>query len=142
MTGVKRALLLSTGERYFALASNFIVTAIVSRLLTPSEIGVSVIGMAIVGLAMAGREFASPNFLIQRRDLDREHVRQAFTVMLVLVSAIAAALALLAPLAAAAYDDPRLIPYLRVISAALAASRGAASRPELSPLGCSPDIVR
>jgi O-antigen/teichoic acid export membrane protein len=118
MTGVKRALLLSTGERYFALASNFIVTAIVSRLLTPSEIGVSVIGMAIVGLAMAGREFASPNFLIQRRDLDREHVRQAFTVMLVLVSAIAAALALTAPLAAAAYDDPRLIPYLRVISAA------------------------
>ena len=70
MTGVKRALLLSTGERYFALASNFIVTAIVSRLLTPSEIGVSVIGMAIVGLAMAGREFASPNFLIQHRDLD------------------------------------------------------------------------
>src|SRR5690242_15236490 len=56
MTAVRRALLLSTADRYFTFASNFAVAAAVSRILTPAEIGVSVVGMAILGIALSVRE--------------------------------------------------------------------------------------
>ncbi|WP_157017465.1 oligosaccharide flippase family protein [Mesorhizobium xinjiangense] len=119
MSDVKRALFLSTGDRYFALVANFVTVAIVSRILTPGEIGVSVVGMAIVGIAMSAREFASANYLIQRHDLTREDVRSAFTVMLVLISMISIALAATAPALAGIYDEERLVAYLRVISLSL-----------------------
>lgn len=72
---VKRALLMSTGERYVLLVSNFATAAVVSRILTPEEIGVSVIGMAILAIIMSVREFASSGFLIQRQELSREDIR-------------------------------------------------------------------
>jgi O-antigen/teichoic acid export membrane protein len=115
---IRRALLLSTSDRYFVLISNFVTIAFVSRILTPAEIGVSVVGMALVGIAMSLREFASANFLIQRQNLTRDDVRGAFTVMLIFSSLIAVALAWLAPFLSHAFGEARLIPYLRVISAA------------------------
>lgn len=119
MSGIQRALLLSTGDRYFALVANFVTVAIVSRILSPSEIGVSVIGMAIVGIVMSVREFASGSFLIQRGELSPEEIRGAFTVMLILTIAVSTALALAAPHLASAYGEEKLVPYLRVISASL-----------------------
>lgn len=119
MSGIQRALLLSTGDRYFALVTNFATVAIISRILSPSEIGVSVIGMAIVGIVMSVREFASGSFLIQRGELSPEEIRGAFTVMLILTIAVSTALALAAPHLASAYGEEKLVPYLRVISASL-----------------------
>ncbi|MEF2553698.1 oligosaccharide flippase family protein [Aurantimonas sp. A2-1-M11] len=119
MFAVRRALLLSTGERYFALVSNFLTVAIVSRILTPEEIGVSVIGMAVIGMTMALREFASASFLFQQQSLTEEAVRGAFTIMLCLTAVISGALAASAPWIAAAYGEDRLVPYLEVISVSL-----------------------
>ena len=119
MAAVKRALLLSTGERYFALMSNFATVFIVSRILTPAEVGVSVIGMAIVGIALAAREFASTNFFIQHRTLDRAELRGAFTIVVLLTLVISLTLAVFAPLLAQAYGEPRLVSYLHVISAGI-----------------------
>lgn len=119
MSVVKRALLLSTAERYFALVSSFATLAIISRILTPDEIGVSVIGMAVVAIAMALREFASTSYIIQHRALTDEAIRGAFSAMLFVTTLIAGALALLAPTLASAYDEARLAPYLYVASACL-----------------------
>lgn len=119
MLGVRRALLFSFGDRYIVLAVNFATIAVVSRILTPAEIGVSVVGMAIVGLAMTLREFASANFVIQRRDLRPEIVRSAFTLMLALTSGIALILVAAAPFLTEAYDEADLATYLRVISVSL-----------------------
>ncbi len=116
MSIVRRALLLSTSERYIVLGSNFLTVAIVSRILTPAEIGVSVIGMAIVGIATALREFASTNFLIQRHDLTQAEIRGAFTAMAVLTVFIAGSLAALAPLLAGMYEEPRLVHYLHIVA--------------------------
>jgi O-antigen/teichoic acid export membrane protein len=119
MTGVRRAVLLSTGERYISILVNFATIAVVSRILTPGEIGVSVIGMAVVGIAMAAREFSSGSFLIQRPSLSRDDIRSAFGVMIVANATISVVLALAAPHVATIYDDPRLLPYLRLISVSL-----------------------
>jgi O-antigen/teichoic acid export membrane protein len=116
---VKRALLMSTGERYFLLISSFGTAALVSRILTPEEIGVSVIGMAILAVAMSLREFSSSSFLIQRKELSREDVRGAFTVTIILTAIIAALLLVSSPFIASFYGEPNLVPYFRVISACL-----------------------
>lgn len=119
MLSVKRALLMSTGERYFVLVSNFATAALVSRILTPKEIGVSVIAMAVVAIAISVREFSSSNFLIQREVLDPEDVRGAVTVMFILTGIIAAILIGASQWLANFYDEPNLVPYFRVVAVCL-----------------------
>lgn len=116
---VRRALMMSTGERYFVLMSNFATAALVSRILTPEEVGIAVIGMAILGLAMSLREFSSPNFLIQRQELSREDVRAAFTVMFILTAIIAVLLLASSPSLASFYGEPDLVPFFKIISVCL-----------------------
>ncbi|MEY9559322.1 oligosaccharide flippase family protein [Sinorhizobium fredii] len=117
--GIKRALLFSTGDRYFALACNFATAAAVSRILTPAEIGISVIGMAVIGIALSVREFVSGSFVIQRQDLGRDDVRAAFSAMLVLTGLITAALTAVTPLLVASYGEEKLALYLRLTSLCL-----------------------
>jgi O-antigen/teichoic acid export membrane protein len=117
MIGIRRALLLTTTERYFTLAVNFITIAAVSRLLTPAEIGVAVVGTSVAALAFSAREFATGTFLIQQPMLTREDIRGAFTVMLALSLIIAGTIVLGAPWAAALYNEERLTIYLHVIAA-------------------------
>lgn len=119
MLSVKRALLMSVGERYVLLVTNFATAALVSRILTPKEIGVSVIGMAIMAIALSLREFSSASFLIQRRELSREDIRGAFTVTFILTGIVAAALVVASPFLASFYSEPNLVPYFRVVSACL-----------------------
>lgn len=119
MTAVKRALLMSTGERYVAIVLNFLVIAAASRILTPKEIGISAIGVAILGIALSAREFASSSFLIQQPVLSREDIRVSSSVMFVMTAAVAAMLNAFAPALAAFYEEANLVPYLRVVSVCL-----------------------
>ena len=64
---MRRALFFTTSERYLGLNANFATIAVVSRILTPSEIGVSVLAMAIISFALAAREFATTNVLGSKR---------------------------------------------------------------------------
>ena len=66
---VRRAFAMAAGEQYVRLAINFASIAMVSRLLTPTEIGVSVIGTGIMAIALGLREFATSDFLIQRQEV-------------------------------------------------------------------------
>lgn len=116
---VRRALLFSTVDRYFALAVNFLTVAVIARTLTPTEIGVSVIGMAIIGTALSVREFASTNYLIQRPDLTRQETRAAFTLLAMMTIAIVLVLVVTAPLLAHAYHEEKLTSYLRLVSVCL-----------------------
>jgi O-antigen/teichoic acid export membrane protein len=119
MTAVRRALLLSTADRYFTLATNFVVAAAVSRILTPSEIGVSVVGMAILGIALSVREFASANFLIQRDVLTGEDIRASFSVMTAVTAMIVAVLLAATPTLSHVYGQEELAPYFHVICISL-----------------------
>ena len=118
MTRVRRALLFNACERYAGLAINFVTVSVVSRLLTPGEVGLSVIGLGIMTLALALREFVSPDFLIQRPEVSRPDMRTAFTVLLVLYAPVAVGLAVLAPWMADFYGEPGLSDYIRVVIAA------------------------
>jgi O-antigen/teichoic acid export membrane protein len=119
MSGIRRALAVTTAERYLNMGIGFATTLVVSRILTPQEIGVWAIGIAAAATILALREFTSGVFLIQRKDLTRDEVRGAFTIMLLMSAAIAAVLALGAPLLAAFYGEPQLVSYLRVAAIAV-----------------------
>jgi O-antigen/teichoic acid export membrane protein len=102
------------GERYAGLLISFVTLAVVSRLLTPAEIGVSVVGLAVTTLILSVREFATTNFIIQHRDLRPVHVHATFTFLFLVSILISATLVLLSGYIAALYSQPGLAPYLRI----------------------------
>ena len=96
---------MATGEQYLRLAINFISIAAISRLLTPTEIGVSVIGTGIVLIALGLREFATSDFLIQRPEITPADVRASFTIVFLLTALIAIAMFWVAPWFARFYGE-------------------------------------
>ena len=119
MSSIRRALAITTVERYFAFALQVATTVVVSRLLTPAEIGVWGIALAAVMLLLGVREFASETFLIQRPNLTPEETQSAFSVILIAVLLIFSVLNLLGPLFADFYREQGLASILRVFSVAL-----------------------
>ena len=110
VTGIRRALVFATAERYASLALNFLTVSVVSRLMAPPEIGVAVLGTAIAGFSLSiAREFATVNYLIQEKELSPERVRSAITVMLVLAIAVGGALVVAAPSIAGWFGAQQLI---------------------------------
>ena len=79
MMNTRRALLLSTGERYFGMLCSFAALAIVSRVLSAEEIGLMALGMAISNLVETSRELGATAFIIQEQTASRETPRSAFT---------------------------------------------------------------
>jgi O-antigen/teichoic acid export membrane protein len=119
MKGFRSALIVMTGERYVVLSVNFALIAIIARLLTPEEFGIHVIGGAIAAIALTvAREFAPPIYLVQRKELLPDDVRSAVTVMLLLTSAVSAALIASSPWVSNAYGHDKLAFYLGVIAVA------------------------
>lgn len=130
MAGIRRAFLLTSLERYIVLAVNFGVIAVVSRLLTPTEVGIAVLGNALLAVAETLRDFGTGTYLIQHRDVSTDRVRTAFTVMVLVSGAVVAVVLLAAEPVALLYGEPLLADYLRII--ALAFLAGPISAPILA----------
>jgi O-antigen/teichoic acid export membrane protein len=118
---------MATGEQYLRLAINFISIAAISRLLTPTEIGVSVIGTGVVLIALGLREFATSDCLIQRPEVSRADIRASFTVLFLLTLLITVAMYEVAPWFGTLYGEEKLSNFIRV--AAFAGLIEAASMP-------------
>jgi O-antigen/teichoic acid export membrane protein len=65
---------------------------VVSRLLRPDEIGIFSVAVSILGFAHILREFGVGQYLVQLREITREHLRAAFTIMLIISWSMAALL--------------------------------------------------
>ena len=115
MNGIRRALLLTSAERYLTLVANFVTLSVISRMLTPSEIGVSILGIAVVGFSRSVFEFAGPIYLIQKKEISANDVRSFVTLQVIFGLVICAVVVAAAPMIAAAYDAPGLTSYLQVV---------------------------
>lgn len=111
---VRRALAMAAGEQYFRLASQFALIVVVSRLLTPAEIGISVIGTGIMVVVLGLREFATTDCLIQRQEVLREDIRASFTIVFLLTALITVGIFALAPWFGAFYGEDKLARFLRI----------------------------
>lgn len=89
---VRRSLGISAVTEVAVFLLSLLSVVIVSRLLMPDEIGVFSVAVSIVGFAHILRDFGAGQYLIQLREITREHLRAAFTVMLVISWSMAALL--------------------------------------------------
>lgn len=111
-----------SGFRWHAsakLASQVItwaVTLIVIRLLTPSDYGLLAMATVFVVLLAAFSEFGLGAAIIQKAEVHDQLLRRVFGATLIIHFLMAAVLVLAAPLAAAFYAEPRVIPVIRVLS--------------------------
>jgi O-antigen/teichoic acid export membrane protein len=102
---MRRALGLVASTRVAVFSIDFAVVVLVSRLLTPAEIGIFSVSVALITLGHVFRDFGVGQYLIQLKEVTRESRRAAFTVTLSFSWCIAALLVLGRDAAAAFYQS-------------------------------------
>lgn len=118
MNSFRYALLANTGERYITLAINFILLALLSRILTPRDIGIAAIGAAALSLIECVRDVPT-NYLIQKADIDAFDRQTAFTAMVGTTAIIVVVVLASAHVIAGVYGDSAVAEYLGVLAIAL-----------------------
>ncbi|MGK5037834.1 oligosaccharide flippase family protein [Janthinobacterium sp. LB3P118] len=116
MSATRHSFFFSFAEKYTVLLLGIIATMVLSRLLTPAEVGVYSLGAVLVALAQVVRDFGVGQYLTQEKQLDAVKLRAALATSL-LVAWLLAVLVLLAsaPLAQF-YGEPRLTLVLRLLA--------------------------
>jgi O-antigen/teichoic acid export membrane protein len=113
---VRGSFLLSLLDSYLGVALQLASAAIVSRLLTPAEVGVFAIAAVFSALASTFRDFGVAEYLIQEKQLTNEKIRAALALNIAISWSMAVTLALLAPLAAVFYEDAGVRDVLLVLA--------------------------
>ncbi|MHB8404794.1 MAG: lipopolysaccharide biosynthesis protein [Gammaproteobacteria bacterium] len=116
-SSLRRALILSFAQKYTSLAFNLLTVIIVSRLLTPKQIGVFSVAAGLTALASMLRTFGVSEYLVQEKTLDEATINTAFTVNLVLAWIVAGVLFAVSGLIGGFYRDPGVGQVVRVMSA-------------------------
>lgn len=104
-SSVRASLAWSYGAHALVFAVTFAGMVVVSRLLTPRELGIFGVGFAIAGVLSAVSQFGVANFLIREREVTPQVVATCFTVNAALSLAIAAVLLLLGTAGAPLFAD-------------------------------------
>lgn len=116
-TAVSGAAWMAVGQ-VAATVLKFATLPVLARLLSPAEFGVAAAGLLIAELALMFSEAGMAQALVQRPQLRPEHVRVAFTVMLLLGLGAAIAVGLSGPAIADFFGMPsleRIVPVLAVL---------------------------
>lgn len=92
-------------DSYLGVALQLASTVIVSRLLTPSEVGVFAIAAVFSSLASTFRDFGVAEYMIQERELNDRRIRAALAMNIIVSWLMAALLAVIGPLAGSFYED-------------------------------------
>lgn len=89
-----------------------ISTLILARLLLPADFGIVAMAMSVIAVIELATAFSFDAALIQKQHLRREHYDSAWTLNVTLAVGAAVVTVALAPLAAAFYAEPRLLPVM------------------------------
>jgi O-antigen/teichoic acid export membrane protein len=119
MSTLKRALIVTSAQRYLVVVITFGVFAAVARLLTPSEIGVAAVGVSTVGVCQVLRDFGIIPYLVQLPAVSRETMRTSFTLSMMLALALSALLIAAGPLMASFYGELDLKQFMYISAAQL-----------------------
>lgn len=92
------------------------ITLVVIRLLTPADYGLLAMATVFVAFLAMFSELGLGAAVVQKADVDELLLRRIFGVILIIHFSLAALLMLSAPLIGAFYDEPRVIPVIRVLS--------------------------
>jgi O-antigen/teichoic acid export membrane protein len=113
---VRKALSLSFTRTGVNFAFNIATVTIVSRLLTPSEIGIFSVAVALVTLVHMLRDFGVSEFIVQEKSLTDDLIRTAFSINLIIAWTLAGLVFGLSSLIGMFYGDPGVAKVTRVLS--------------------------
>jgi PST family polysaccharide transporter len=92
-----------------------VITAVLARLLVPADFGLIALTVVAIGLFKIFTEVGLNTALVQRKELQDEHLTSAFWLTLFLSVLLTSAGLLTAPVIARIYREPRLLPLLIVM---------------------------
>ena len=115
-TSIRKALSLTFTRTIITFGFNVATVVIVSRLLTPAEVGVFSVAIALVSLVHMLRDFGVTELIIQESNLNDELVRTVFTVTLVIAWFLAILVFSFSGLIGEFYANPGVTRVIRVLS--------------------------
>ncbi len=80
---LQKNILISFGMNVAIYFFQFLTTIVVSRILTPAEVGLFAVSMAVVTILQGLREFGAVSYLIQEKELTEERVSSVFAILLI-----------------------------------------------------------
>ncbi|WP_219118165.1 oligosaccharide flippase family protein [Janthinobacterium sp. UMAB-56] len=116
MSATRHSFLFSFAEKYTVLLLGIVASMVLSRLLTPAEVGVYSLGAVLVALAQVVRDFGVGQYLIQEKQLDVVKLRAALATSLLVAWLLAGLVMLASAPLAHFYGEPRLTLVLRLLA--------------------------
>ena len=116
MTTVRRSFAYSLADNYLGVLLQLISTFVISRLLSPGEIGVFSVAAALSALASTFRDFGVAEYLIQAPKADDKRLRAALAVNLAVSWTVAALLLAVSVPAGDFYRSDGVATVLQVLS--------------------------
>lgn len=89
MATFKRALFFSFAGKYTSLLVDFISVMVISRILTPGEIGIYSLAAASIVIGQLLRDFGLSLYIVQEKELTTSKIQSCFTISLILCWTIA-----------------------------------------------------
>jgi O-antigen/teichoic acid export membrane protein len=114
---VRKSLVFSLAQKYTTFVFNFASIVIVSRLLTPKEIGIFSVAVGLTTLANLLRTFGISDYLVQEKHLTEQMIRTSFTVNLIFAWILTVIIFLVSWPVGTFFDDAGVGQVLRVMSA-------------------------
>lgn len=116
MANLRRSLFINFFSSSGAALLKFITSVLVARILSPSEIGVFSMTVVLVNIAHIFRDFGVGTYIQREPDLTPAKIRSAFGVALASSWLIAAILFGASSFVGAWFDEPQMVPVMRVLS--------------------------
>jgi len=96
-------------------ALQMVTSIVLARLLMPDDFGIIAMATMVTGLGMIFQDLGLGQALVQRENISDRHTRAAFWGTLGMAALLYAAVFFSAPWVGAFFDEPRMIPVVRVI---------------------------
>lgn len=93
-----------------------ISTLILARLLSPEDFGIAAMGSLVIGLLFAVTESGAASLLIRTKEFDQAHCDTAWTISLLQNIVVGLLVAILAPVAATYFSEPRVIEVMYILA--------------------------
>jgi O-antigen/teichoic acid export membrane protein len=116
MSSVRRSLAFSLADSYLGVVLQLASTLIISRLLTPIEIGIFSVAAVLTALASSFRDFGVAEYLIQEKNLTPEKIRAALTANIAISWLMAILLFASSGIVSEFYRQPGIAEVMRIQS--------------------------
>lgn len=116
MSSVRSSLAFSLADSYLGVVLQLASTLIISRLLTPTEIGIFSVAAVLAALASTFRDFGVAEYLIQEKNLTPDKIRAALTANITISWLMAILLFASSGMVADFYSQPGVAEVMRILS--------------------------